>query len=91
LDYFSYKNGPNDLVRGLFSSLDVGTYILPICRPLGTFLIPLWGAQMPQNSMKDFFWFFQTISPTRMGLFRKSILRFSEVDENDFLAQTNLS
>ena len=27
LDYFSYKNGPNDLVRGSFSSLDVGTYI----------------------------------------------------------------
>jgi hypothetical protein len=29
LYYFSYKNGPNDLVRGLFSCLDVGTYILP--------------------------------------------------------------
>jgi hypothetical protein len=25
LDYFSYKNGPIDLVRGLFSSLDIGT------------------------------------------------------------------
>jgi hypothetical protein len=24
LDYFSNKNGPNDLVRGLFSSLDIG-------------------------------------------------------------------
>jgi hypothetical protein len=40
LDYFSYKNGPNDLVRGLFSSLDFGTYILPICGPLCTFLAP---------------------------------------------------
>jgi hypothetical protein len=54
-DYFSYKNGPNDLVWGLFSSLDVENYILPICRPLCTYLAPFGGAQMPKNSMKKLF------------------------------------
>jgi hypothetical protein len=39
--YFSYKNGPNDLVRGLFSCLDIGTYILPTCGLLHTFLVNL--------------------------------------------------
>jgi hypothetical protein len=69
LDYFTYNNGPKDLVRGLFSSLDTGTYIPPTCRPLCTFLGPFGGAQMPQNSIeKSFFWLFWTISPTRMGL-----------------------
>jgi hypothetical protein len=55
LYYFSYKNGPIDLVRGLFSSLDVGTYIPPACRPLSTFLSLFGGAQMPQNSKKKLF------------------------------------
>jgi hypothetical protein len=45
--YLSYKNRPNDLVKGFFSSLEVGTYILPICGPLSTFLAPFGGAQMP--------------------------------------------
>jgi hypothetical protein len=36
--YFSYKNGPSDLVRGLLSCLDVGTYILPTCGPLHSIL-----------------------------------------------------
>jgi hypothetical protein len=52
--YFSYKNGPNDLVRGLFSCLDVGTYILPPCGPLHTFLGPFGGAQMPQGGIEIF-------------------------------------
>ena len=52
--YFSYKNGPNDLVRGLFSCLDVGTYILPTCGPLHTFLGPFGGAQMPQGGIEIF-------------------------------------
>jgi hypothetical protein len=26
-DYFIYKNGPIDLIRGLFSNLDIGTHI----------------------------------------------------------------
>ena len=34
LDFFSYKNGPIDLVRGLFLSLDIATYISTTCRPL---------------------------------------------------------
>jgi hypothetical protein len=29
-DHFLYKNGPIYLVRGLFSSLNIGTYILPL-------------------------------------------------------------
>ena len=53
--YFSYKNGPNDLVRGLLSCLDVGTYILPTCGPLHTFLGPFGGAQMPQGGIDIFF------------------------------------
>jgi hypothetical protein len=58
----------NDLVRGLFSSLDIGIYIWPTCRPLCTFLRPIGGAQMPQNRIKNYFWLFRTISPARMGL-----------------------
>jgi hypothetical protein len=54
-DYFRYKNGPIDSGRGLFSSLDIWTYILPICGPLSTFLGPFGGAQMPQNSTKTYF------------------------------------
>jgi hypothetical protein len=54
-DYFSYKNGPVDLDRGLFSSLDIGTYIPPTCGPLCTFLGPIGGAQMPQNSINTYF------------------------------------
>jgi hypothetical protein len=55
LDYFSYKNGPIDLVRGLFSGLDIGTNNLSTCRSLNTFLGPFGGAQMPQNSRKNYF------------------------------------
>jgi hypothetical protein len=55
LDYFSYKNWSNDLVRGLFSSLDIGTYILSPCGPLCTFMGPFGGAQMPQYSIKNHF------------------------------------
>jgi hypothetical protein len=55
LDYFSYKNGPIDLARGLFSSLDIGTTNLPTGRPLCTFIGPFGGAQMPQNSMRNYF------------------------------------
>jgi hypothetical protein len=50
LYYFSYKNGPNDLVRGLFSSLDVGIYILPTCGFLCTFFGPFEGAQIPKTA-----------------------------------------
>jgi hypothetical protein len=55
LDYFSLKNGPKDFVRGLFSSLDLVTYIPPTCGLLSTFLGPFWGAQMPQTSIKRLF------------------------------------
>jgi hypothetical protein len=55
LDYFSEKNGPIDLVRGLFSSIDIKTNNLPTCRPLFTFLGPFGGAQRPQNSIKNYF------------------------------------
>jgi hypothetical protein len=55
LDNFFAKNGPNDMVRGLSLSLDIGTYILPTCRPLCTILAPFGGAQIPQKSIKEIF------------------------------------
>jgi hypothetical protein len=54
-DYFSYRNGPIDLVRGLFSSYGIETYIPTTCRPLYTFLGPFRGAQMTQDSIKKYF------------------------------------
>jgi hypothetical protein len=51
-DHFFIKNELIDMVRGLFSSLKIETYILPPCRPLCTFLGPFGGAQMPQDSIK---------------------------------------
>jgi hypothetical protein len=47
-----YKNGLNDWVKVLFLGLDIGTYILPTCGPLCTFLGPFGGAQMPQESIR---------------------------------------
>jgi hypothetical protein len=55
VDHFSYKNGPIDLVRSLFSSLDIGIFFPPTCRPLSTYMGPFGGAHMPQNSMKNYF------------------------------------
>jgi hypothetical protein len=46
-----FKNGLNDMVRGLFSSLNIGTYILLTCGPLCTFFCPFGGSQMPQNNI----------------------------------------
>jgi hypothetical protein len=40
LDHFSLKDGPYDLVKDLFLSLDIGPYILPSYRPLGAFCEP---------------------------------------------------
>jgi hypothetical protein len=54
-DYCFYKNWPLDLVRGLFSNLDIGTYIQFTCEPLCTFFGPIGGAQMPQNSINIHF------------------------------------
>jgi hypothetical protein len=36
-EYFSYKIGPIDLVRGSISSLDIGIFILPTFGPLCMF------------------------------------------------------
>jgi hypothetical protein len=55
LDYISYKNEPNDLVRGLFSSIDIGKYIPPNYRPLSTFLGPFEDAPKPRNNIKNQF------------------------------------
>jgi hypothetical protein len=55
LDYFSYKNGPIDLVKGFFSSLDIGTYIQLTWRSVCTFMGPFGGAQMPQYRIKRLF------------------------------------
>jgi hypothetical protein len=54
LDHFFCKNGPNDLVRGLFSNLDIWTNILPTHEPV-YYLGQFWVAQMPQNSIKNYF------------------------------------
>jgi hypothetical protein len=72
-DIFSYKNGPNDLVRSLFLSLDIRPYIPPTCGPLNTFMGSLIrGAQIapkwPEKHKKTVFWLFRTISPELMGL-----------------------
>jgi hypothetical protein len=55
LDRFSYKKGPIDLVMGSFLSKDIGPYILTTCGPLCTFLGPFGGAQMPRNTIKNYF------------------------------------
>jgi hypothetical protein len=55
LDNFFLKNGLIDMVRGLFSSLNIETYILPTCGPLCNFLSPFGVAQIPQNSIKKLF------------------------------------
>jgi hypothetical protein len=68
LYYFSYKNGPNDLVRGLFSSIDVRIHILPACGPLSTFLGLFGRAQMPQNSKNKPF---LVVLDYKMGATRK--------------------
>jgi hypothetical protein len=51
-DYFSYKN---DLVRGLFTSLDIGTNNLPTFRPLCTFFGLFGGAETPPNIINTHF------------------------------------
>jgi hypothetical protein len=48
-DYFSYKIGPIDLVMELFSSLDIGTYILPTRGSLCSF----WGIRATSNRPKN--------------------------------------
>jgi hypothetical protein len=48
LDYFSYKIGLLIWIWGLFSSLDIGTYIPPTCGSLCTF----WGIRAPANEPK---------------------------------------
>jgi hypothetical protein len=50
LDYFSYKNGPIDLVRGLFSSQDIGPCIPPTWGPLITFLGPFGVPKCPKTA-----------------------------------------
>ena len=66
-DYLSYKIGPIDLVRGLLSSSDIGTYILPTSGPLYSFLGPSRCPIAPKQH-KNIFWLFWTISPLRMSL-----------------------
>jgi hypothetical protein len=54
-NYLSYNNGAIDLVKGLFSSLDIGTNNLPTFMPLCTILGPFGGAQMPKKCIKSYF------------------------------------
>jgi hypothetical protein len=49
-EYFSYRIGPIDMVRGSISSLDIGTFILAI---LGT-LCMFWGIRAPPNGANKY-------------------------------------
>jgi hypothetical protein len=52
-DHFSKKNRPNNLVRGLFLSLDIRPNVSPTCGPLGIFFGPYGGAQMAPNKQHE--------------------------------------
>jgi hypothetical protein len=67
-DYFSYKNGPIDFIRGLFSSLDIGTYKSPTCGPCVPFWVQLGVPKCPKTAKTPIFWLFWTISSRRTGL-----------------------
>jgi hypothetical protein len=75
LDYFTYKNGPNDLVRGPFSSKDIGTYIPYTCGPLhsvlGPFRCPNAQKQHKKHFLVDLDHFFYKNAPIDLvwGLF----------------------
>ena len=63
------KNRPNDLVRGLFLSSDIGRDIPLSCGTLCIFLGPFGGApKWPKTVQKPLFWLFWTIFPWRMSL-----------------------
>jgi hypothetical protein len=68
LDHFSYKNGPIDLVRGFFSSLDIGPYIPPTCGLFKPFWVHMGVPKCPKTASKNYFWLFWIISPSIMGL-----------------------
>jgi hypothetical protein len=69
LDYFSYKDEPSDLVRGLISSIDIEKYIPPNYRPLNNFLGLFEGSpKHPKQHKKSISWLFWTISLTRISL-----------------------
>jgi hypothetical protein len=68
-DHVSWKNGPNDLFRGPFSSSDIGQYMPATYRSLCTFLGRFGGTQIAKKQhKKTIFWLFRTNSPKRMGL-----------------------
>jgi hypothetical protein len=50
LDYFFYENGPIDLIKGLFSSFDIGTHILPTCEPCVPFWVQLAVPKYPKTA-----------------------------------------
>jgi hypothetical protein len=65
----SKKIGPNDLVRGLFLSSDIGRDNPLCCGTLFIFLGPFGGApKWPKTVQKPLFWLFWTIFPWRMSL-----------------------
>jgi hypothetical protein len=49
-DYFFYKNGPIDLIRGLFSNLDIGRHILATCGPCVPFWVQLGVPKCPKTA-----------------------------------------
>jgi hypothetical protein len=69
---FLLKNEPNDLVKGLTLSLDIGLYVPPTYKPSSTFLglfeVPKWPKNGEKQHEKPFFWLIWTISSKKMGL-----------------------
>jgi hypothetical protein len=55
LDYLFYKNGPMDLVRGLFSNLNIGTHFPPTYGPSSTFLVSFGGCPNAPKQHKKLF------------------------------------
>ena len=52
LGHLSYKNGPKDLVRGFFLSLDIGHISVHLPALVYFFLVHLGVPKWPQNSQK---------------------------------------
>jgi hypothetical protein len=46
-------NGPDNLVRGIFLSLDIGHMSWPLANPMSTFLGPFKVPKLPQNIKKQ--------------------------------------
>jgi hypothetical protein len=88
LDHFSWNNGPNDLVRGLFLSLYFGPYIPPFCGPLCAFLGLFGGAPMLQNSIKNYCLLVSDYLSYKIGLIDLVMVSLSSLDIGTYIPPT---